>query len=401
MAKRFCSILLLTLMLASVLTACGGNSAKEGPLNLAVVCCRRANIPTLSVSSSELTEAIMASTASYGSVCLIANDGAPYVAAGYNINNPDKNLSDSKRAEIARQQTAQILSVLDATVAKASESDTLSAISLAARSFSEKVGSKELLIIDSGLSTCGYVDFTQNLLRADSKTVIDYLSENEALPNLAGVSVLWVGLGDVSYPQETLSAHDVNALRTIWQDILTASGAASVTFSAELPSAARSEESLPFVTPIPVLQYDPIDISACVLSQPVVLDEEKILFMPDSAELADPATATETLRPIADYLSKNPDIDILLAGTTATAGTDENCKRLSFTRAATIEHLLADMGVPNGQISAVIGLGYDHEFHVPDIGADGKLNGNAGANRSVILFDASSDAAQKLIRKYS
>ena len=62
-----------------------------------------------------------------------------------------------------------------------------------------------------------------------------------------------------------------------------------------------------------------------------------------------------------------------------------------------VKELLTSMGVDEHQVAATIGLGYDHKYHVPDIGVNGLQNENAPANRSVIIFDASSEAAVEML----
>ena len=49
----------------------------------------------------------------------------------------------------------------------------------------------------------------------------------------------------------------------------------------------------------------------------------------------------------------------------------------------------------------MIGLGYDHEFHVEDLNADGSLNEkNAPENRAVLVIGTSTEAAQILEKYY-
>lgn len=60
---------------------------------------------------------------------------------------------------------------------------------------------------------------------------------------------------------------------------------------------------------------------------------------------------------IVDYLLEHPDYTVILAGTTATAGTNEQCKELSLRRAEAVRQLMIDMGTSETQIKHVIGLG--------------------------------------------
>ena len=127
------------------------------------------------------------------------------------------------------------------------------------------------------------------------------------------------------------------------------------------------------------------------------MNEEKVLFLPDTDAFADYAAAANTLKPIADYMKAHPEFRLLLAGTTATAGSNESCKQFSLMRADAVKNLLLNMGAEENQIAGTIGLGYDHKYHIPDIDPDGRQNANAVENRSVILFDASSEEARTLL----
>lgn len=388
-----CTVLLA---LALCLTGCDSdNSGETAAMHLEVISGYHGNAPAPAVHATDVYEAVNNCAASYGSVTLIVADGDPYIAGSYDIQAPDVNLSKAKREQIAKDQTAQILGVLSTAKATTPEVDTLSAITLGARELADKSGEKHMLLLDSGLGTYGYVDFTKNLLRADSETVVTYLQEKQALPNLEGVYVTWVGIGDVAGEQEKLTPSNRNALISIWKGILNAAGATSVDILEGSYGCSLAEE-LPYVTPVEIIPDAPINID---LSEPLILAEDKVLFLPDSDVLANRDDAAATLKPIAEYMIDNPEFHIIIAGTTATVGSNEDCIERSFSRASAIKTLLTDMLVPADQIT-VVGLGYDHEYHVPDIDANGVLNDNASANRSVILFDAVSDAGLKLSARY-
>ena len=389
------------LVLSAVLglTGCRDDTSSAAAIDLAIISGYHSNAPVPALQSDTVTGAIVNSTASYGSACVIVNDGAPYVAADFTIKAPAEALSATKRQEIAQEQAAQILSVLSQSVAVTPEVDTLASFTLAVRSLQGGQGKPYIVVMDSGLATAGYMDFTCNLLRADSQTIIDYLKETQALPDLTGISIIWVGLGDVAGIQTPLTPSALESLRRIWTDVLYAAGAESVEFSADLPAGgSAAEQTLPYVTPVEILQDTPIRIEAASLDfdTPLILDEKKILFLPDCAAFADGDAAAATLAPVADYMAAHPDFRLLIAGTTATAGSNEDCRALSRARAQAVEELLLSMGVDENQIAGTAGLGYDHKYHIPDLNADGSQNSNAPANRSVILFDADSAAAAEL-----
>lgn len=133
------------------------------------------------------------------------------------------------------------------------------------------------------------------------------------------------------------------------------------------------------------------------------VNQVKPLFNGDEATFVDRDDAVSELSPIVDYLLEHPDYTVILAGTTATAGTNEQCKELSLRRAEAVRQLMIDMGTSETQIKHVIGLGYDHEFHVEDLNADGSLNEkNAPENMSRAgyrnLYGSCSDFGEILYR---
>ncbi len=402
--RRTFAIMTAAVLSALLLTGCGGDAAanlEACEVNLAIVLGSHANAPVPAVGTDDVADLIKACCQSYGSVVLLVDDGAPYVAADYKISAPEKDLSTGKMEQIAKAQAAQVLGVLQSSAAKTEEADTLSALVLAGRSLADAQGSKELVVLDSGLGTCGYVDFTLGLLRADPDAIVDYLEKCSALPDLTGVHVTWVGLGDVAAPQEKLTSSNTENLRAIWEKILLAAGA-TVDFSEDVPSGAEGA-NLPDVTPVEIIPDAPInadEISQAVgalSAGPVILDEKTVLFLPDTAVFADREAAAQALTPLAEQMAKDPQQQIVLAGTTATVGANKNCRVFSLTRAQAVKELLVDMGVSPDQITAVLGIGYENKWHLPDVDANGGLNANAPKNRSVIILDANSEDARQLM----
>jgi outer membrane protein OmpA-like peptidoglycan-associated protein len=143
---------------------------------------------------------------------------------------------------------------------------------------------------------------------------------------------------------------------------------------------------------------DEIGLAVGAMSNgPVILDEKTILFLPDTAVFADREAAERALTPLAEQMAQNAQLRIVLAGTTATAGTGESCRKFSLTRAMAVKELLCDLGVSSEQIAAVLGLGYENKWHLPDVDANGSLNANAPKNRAVIILDAGSEDARQLL----
>lgn len=137
-----------------------------------------------------------------------------------------------------------------------------------------------------------------------------------------------------------------------------------------------------------------------VFETPFELNSTQVMFVADKATFLDEAAAKEALKPVAEVILAHPDHPILLAGTTATDGTQEECVDLSNRRAAAVKDLLVSaFGVPESQLQSV-GLGYEADPFVrgQDRDANGKFVESEGAkNRRVIVMDANDPIAQELL----
>lgn len=279
------------------------------------------------------------------------------------------------------------------------EVDTLAALRLAIRAFSSAPNDsvKTILILDTGLSTAGICDFNNNLLYADPEAIVSALEERDALPNLAGVRVIWQQLGDVALPQQNLSPRQLNQLMLIWTAIIQASGV-TIEISDTPPSTVDFHGNLPIVSTVNLSSEPPITFIASqntndLLEEPVFLGERQVQFCGDSAEFADADLAIETIRPIADYLCNQNDLNILLIGTTAGEGNSAFSLSLSESSAFAVKQVLVSLGV-NPERILTIGMGNSDPWHISDVGTDGNL---AAQNRKVVLLDANSSIAKNIL----
>jgi hypothetical protein len=94
-------------------------------------------------------------------------------------------------------------------------------------------------------------------------------------------------------------------------------------------------------------------------------------------------------------MKAHPNFSVLLVGTTAGDG-DRDYLQLSAAWAAAVRATLITLGIASDRITAK-GLGFSDPWHLPDI-LNGKLiESVATRNRKVVLFDASSEEAKKII----
>lgn len=364
--------------------------------DIAIVSGYHRNAVTPPVDDTEILNAIEYSMWNVGSVTVVVNDGDPSAVVDYTVN--AQTVANQSEARLEQQVTKAVeetTSALAGARANDPEVDTLEAIRQAARGLTSEDGDKCMYILDSGLSTAGDLNvLAGNLHRLDDiEPIVERLQEDHALPDLSGVQVVWIGLGDVAGEQADLTSRNRDTLQRLWEAVLNASGA-EVTFK-NLPIAEEADidESLPEVTPVEIVQDDD-DFD------PLAVNQVKPLFNGDEATFVDRDEAVAELAPVVDYLLEHPDYTVILAGTTATAGTNEHCKKLSLDRAEAVRQLMVGMGAPENQIVRVVGLGYEHEFHINDLNADGSLNeDNAPENRAVLVVGTATEAAQ-ILEKY-
>jgi len=393
--KKIISILLVSAIVLSSIFVFAGCSGKEGmpsePQNVAFVIPQHDNFPALSLNIPSVSSAIYDASISYGRVTAFVADGNPYLAGDYTINAPNVKVGNTKRKQLAKRNCNQILSECANAKAKTAEIDTLSAITQAAKSIQGSSDNKTLLIFDSGLSTTGLLNFaTQNLIDADPNNIVEQLEEKHYIPNLEGINVVWTGLGQTCGNQTPLTENYKYKLEQIYNAILTAGGA-TVTFNHE-PIQGEEPEGVPECSIVPVVE-DSLDINKA-MPEVVKFDETKISFVSDKAEFVSKTDAYDALRPVADILVNNPDMEVLIVGSTATDGTIEGCKKLSQMRADKVKDTLIDLHVNPNQLSTYGAGQGSTPFRVDDT-KDGKLiEKEAVKNRAVYIVKSDSAAAK-------
>lgn len=394
---------LLILSMAVWLSAAGCGSSKkeeEQAIHLAVVIGAHANAPR--ANTSLIYDAVLEACGQSGStISLIVNDGAPY-ASVVDIPETKAGLSSEKYKSIAEERARQILELADSMLARTGESDLLSAAALAARHLqSEEGGRKELVILDSGLTTVPPLDFTESPLESiRTEQVLDALEGQDAIPDLEGIqSVCFYNIGDVAQPQSRITEGNRRMLTEIWNGIFTRAGAEKVEFRADLPlSSCYAEGEVPEVSVMPVverasaLSWEEADLEEL---DAVSFGEEAIAFLPDTDELVDREAAKEVLEGAALYMAGHPEFCAMLVGTTAKTGDPESCVSLSGKRAEAVRELLIEKGIDGARLETA-GTGYENPFYINDQ-KDGGLDEDAAAkNRSVILLDASGEMAARI-----
>ncbi|MGY2084393.1 OmpA family protein [Blastococcus sp. SYSU DS0539] len=351
-----------TLAVASTLLGCTATPPADPSGGLAVVVGAHSNMPAATVggvAAQVLTNAV----ATRAAVSYVVADGAPFVVG-------DARPADAGRESLDEQLTS--------AAAKTPETDLLTALGLAVGEIAAADGRRTILVVDSGLSTIGALDFRQRgLLDADPADVVASLQAAGALPDLGGVHVVFQGLGDTAAPQPSLGEPVRRQLADLWTAVALASGALDVSVE-RTPLEGEPVPGLPPVSPV-----GPGGGMTCTQNT-VVLDGGAVAFQADTAAFQDAAAAAAKLQPIADRM-RAAGVTATLTGTTADVGDAEGQQRLSRQRAQAVADLLGSLGVPADRMT-VVGLGSDFPGYVQDRDGNGTLSPAAAAqNRKVTI----------------
>ena len=352
------------------------DAVPAGPTGgLAVVVGARANTPPVGLDG--VAAQVVANAADVQSdVAVLVADGTPAVVETVRVRTAGRD-DDARRADRERDRRA-LEDVLGAVAADSPETDLLTTLGLAADAVASAPGRHTLLVVDSGLSTAGALDFRQpGLLDAEATDLVESLRAAGALPDLSGVHVVFQGLGDTADPQPALDAVTRARLVELWTAVALASGAVDVNVE---PTALAGVPD-PALPPVSVVGRGS---GLTCAADTVVLDGGAVSFEADSAAFRDLAAAGETLQPLADRV-RAAGATAVLTGTTADVGDADGQVRLSRERAQAVADLLAQLGVPAASMT-VVGLGSDFPGYVPDRDDEGRLVPAAAAqNRKVVI----------------
>lgn len=385
--------LVMVLIFASACGKVGGQEVEKENVQLLLGIRNNSKAPDLKKAEEEIKGALK----SQGNLGLTLIDGSPKLVKSFESPKPKAMLSPSKKQDILSTQFEEINTFIGGLRPQAPECDILKAINISADNLADRGGVKSLVIMDSGLSTTGLLDFRSAdvaSLRIDE--IIGALQSKKAIPNLEGVDVSWYGMGQTTDPQIEPSSEYKYVLEELWTAILKEAGAKSVHIAREsLEDVELDRSDFPKVSPVDCKLEESIIAS---LDEPMVFGQEKIKFKSDSAELLTNKKDVEArLKPIVDFMNENSQEKILLAGTTAKYGSQKSCEDLSLKRCETIKTILVSMGIEETRIR-LLGLGYENPFYQNDLKADGSQDEVlAVKNRTVIVMSLKSQTAKDLL----
>lgn len=391
-------------------------SAETSKPAVAYVISNTANSKPVDSSAPLIQDTMLDAAMNYGYSFIVRVDGDPALvsAEDLDIDEQYKTASQERLKRDASSKASNLLQIVDGVTPLNPEADYLEALRLGAsslRSLDSSYTSRTIICCGSGLSTSGYLNFQNNLLSAEPQVIVDMLKEREALPDLNGCTVYWLGMANVEAPQEKLTPKQSNNLTSIWKAVVEASGGEFVSNDyIAVSDETRTTDSLPSVSVVDIPSDTPIVFDTNVLEQtdaeeskpfdgPIALEESQVEFVADEAAYRNPEAALKTIRPIADYLAEHESVSLLLVGCTAGDITDESALRLSQARADAVKKTLCDdLGIDESRIHT-LGMGSSDPWHISN--AEYEYDSAASrSNRKVVLISADTELAQSLMNNH-
>lgn len=231
--------------------------------------------------------------------------------------------------------------------------DILGALDYAAASLSEVDGKRTLYVFSNGLQTAGQIDFSEEFPNSieDSTRIIEALKTANALPDLQGAEVKWVGMGVMSQSSTPLNQQTRNMLQYFWTQLILESNGIPPT---EFSIGAISGEAPQYATP----SKDTLSIeNVCVFT---LGESSGFAFKPDSSEFLNEQDALAGAKSIAGELSAaDCDAGVRVTGYTASGTSKDKYEpaddiQLSQARAQKFAELLEAEGV---EVLEVVGGG--------------------------------------------
>lgn len=320
-----------------------------------------------------------------GRVAVVTGDGAPALLSKDELRLDKLGGTRAGNESVVRRNTKRLNAAL-VMPPRADGADTWAAVAKAANELRGMSGVEEriIVVLDNGLADRGVLNFAQlGSLEMDPTDAVGQLRDKGLLLDLQGITVHLSGLGSTVDPQAPLSPKAHTRLTEIWVQALEAS-AATVVIDPTPRDGASVDTVGKRVRPTPV----PEDIGLvapqpCQSSETVFDGRSSVTFIGDLDVFVDQDAAHAALRPLAQWLSADPDRTAHLRGTTAGARTEDERRALGLARAEAVAAYLRSQGVLAGQLTTE-GVGTDFPEYVPDQLPDGTLDESiAAGNRSI------------------
>ena len=179
------------------------------------------------------------------------------------------------------------------------------------------------------------------LYKSSSKVMNEMQKAEQLTSTLNGLTIRWSGIGQTTEPQITLPTKELENLKTIYYDILTAKGAKKVVFYDNALSGKTLDNKYK-VTPTPI--EDVISFS-----------NKELEFIGNSDQFKDEPAAKATLSQVLQKAKAKPTKKIVITGYMAAGQCDLNVDdSLALKRAEAVKRILEN-DIPESRMQAVNG----------------------------------------------
>ena len=344
-----------------------------------------------------------------GYIGIVIGDGNPKVIERFDFFKTEATTDRARDIQIKKDANLVLDYLKDENVqAEVPENDLLKAIQEAhsllnvfvdrANREGKKILNKQIIILDNGIVTTGDMNFLSLGIhrfnfRESSDTLEDFTSGiviklfmDRLIPDLSGVDIIFIGLGDVANPQEVLTNSIKFGIENIWTAIFNKGNAKSIVFK-NYPRGNKPNEYLtdntgfPYVTPIKFEQF-------IIRDEPIVIYTDQVSFVANSANYLNRDNAEIILISYTELLNsylRQPGVKIYVVGSMAEYPRGNNDIELSTRRAMTVKETLVKFGLPEDRLEA-FGLGVNYPDRENDWPNGVFTEEIARNNRKVVLI---------------
>ena len=208
-----------------------------------------------------------------------------------------------------------------------------------------------MLLLTSGVTTSGGFDLRQVGWAEPPASAAAALKQRGLLPDLAGWTVIFSGLGETAGRQPALPLPQQTTLASYWLAICHAAGAAACRVD-DSPRPVRSSHS---TVPVPIVPVPAVQSIIGPHGQQQSIVPADLLFAFNSATLL--SGANQYLAPIAARASAGSYSVSITGQASPDGGTASYNLRLSVLRAQAVQRRLITLGLAAHQIAQVKGIG--------------------------------------------
>jgi outer membrane protein OmpA-like peptidoglycan-associated protein len=208
-----------------------------------------------------------------------------------------------------------------------------------------------LIVVSSGLSTSGGLDFRQAGWYASPSSLATHLKAQHLLPSLAGYHVVFTGLGIVDGRQALLPLPAQRIVKNYWMAICNAASAASCRVD------NSSRPALPSISKIPVPEVPVLPVRSYRGPHHSIRKSlpDALLFAFDSATLL--PSADSILQPLVKWAQRKHLLVSIKGSASPDGGTTTYNIALSQHRAQAVRDRMISLGLPAAWITKVTGVG--------------------------------------------